>query len=82
MVDRDGGTRNGKVLQVMGYLGLERLDVEEAEAGDIPAASEAARRAADLLLTEKQPDKALGIAADICIYTNHNLTLEELDAEA
>ena len=27
-------------------------------------------------------EKALGIAADICIYTNHNLTLEELDAEA
>ena len=26
-------------------------------------------------------EKALKIAADICIYTNHNLTLEELDAE-
>ena len=26
-------------------------------------------------------EKALNIAADICIYTNHNLTLEELDAE-
>ena len=25
-------------------------------------------------------DKALGIAADICIYTNHNLVLEELEA--
>jgi len=24
-------------------------------------------------------EKALGIAADICIYTNHNLVLEELD---
>jgi ATP-dependent HslUV protease subunit HslV len=26
-------------------------------------------------------EKSLGIAADICIYTNHNLTLEELDTE-
>lgn len=27
-------------------------------------------------------EKSLGIAADICIYTNHNLTLEELDTES
>ena len=26
-------------------------------------------------------EKSLHIAADICIYTNHNLTLEELDTE-
>ncbi len=26
-------------------------------------------------------EKALNIAADICIYTNHNLTIEELDSE-
>jgi ATP-dependent HslUV protease subunit HslV len=26
-------------------------------------------------------EKALGIAADICVYTNHNLVLEELSAE-
>ena len=25
-------------------------------------------------------ERALSIAADICVYTNHNLTLEELDA--
>ena len=35
VVDREGQTRNGKVLQVMGYLGLERVDVASAEAGDI-----------------------------------------------
>jgi len=35
IVDSEGGTRKGKVLQVMGYHGLERIDVEEAEAGDI-----------------------------------------------
>ena len=27
-------------------------------------------------------EKSLGIAADICVYTNRNLTIEELDAEA
>ncbi|AQA17478.1 GTP-binding protein TypA [Halioglobus japonicus] len=31
----DGEYRKGKVLQVMGYLGLERVDVDSAEAGDI-----------------------------------------------
>ena len=35
VVDGEGGTRKGRVLKVMGYLGLERLDVESAEAGDI-----------------------------------------------
>ena len=35
VVDAEGSTRKGRVLQVMGYLGLERVDVERAEAGDI-----------------------------------------------
>jgi GTP-binding protein len=35
IVGADGKTRNGRILQVMGYLGLERQDVELAEAGDI-----------------------------------------------
>ena len=39
IVDRDGKIRQGKVLQVMGFLGLERLEVDEANAGDIIAIS-------------------------------------------
>lgn len=35
VVEGEGGTRKGRVLQVMGYMGLERVDVEHAEAGDI-----------------------------------------------
>ena len=35
VVDREGKTRKGKILQVMGYDGLERVAVENAEAGDI-----------------------------------------------
>jgi len=35
VVDREGNQRNGKVLQVMGYHGLERVNAQRAEAGDI-----------------------------------------------
>ncbi len=35
IIDNEGKTRNGRVLQVSGYMGLERVEVPEAEAGDI-----------------------------------------------
>ncbi|MGY0217959.1 translational GTPase TypA [Endozoicomonadaceae bacterium StTr2] len=35
VVDREGNARNGRVQKVMGHLGLERVEVEEAKAGDI-----------------------------------------------
>ncbi|WP_461480578.1 translational GTPase TypA [Porticoccus sp.] len=35
VVDREGKSRRGRVLQVMGYRGLERFEVEQAQAGDI-----------------------------------------------
>ncbi len=35
VVDKDGKRRNGRVLQLFGFLGLERIEVEEAQAGDI-----------------------------------------------
>ncbi|UTA48482.1 translational GTPase TypA [Simiduia sp. 21SJ11W-1] len=35
VVDHEGKSRKGKVLQVMGYLGLERVEETEAFAGDI-----------------------------------------------
>ncbi len=35
VVDRDGSTRSGKVLQVLGFKGLKREEVPEAAAGDI-----------------------------------------------
>ena len=37
IVGADGNTRQGKVGQVLGYLGLHRTDVTEAAAGDIIA---------------------------------------------
>jgi GTP-binding protein len=39
IVDREGKRRNGKVLQVLGFMGLERREVNEAQAGDIIAIS-------------------------------------------
>jgi len=39
VVDRHGKKRTGKVLQVLGFMGLERREVAEAEAGDIVAIS-------------------------------------------
>ncbi|MCX4026506.1 translational GTPase TypA [Endozoicomonas sp. SM1973] len=35
VVGREGNQRSGRILKVMGYQGLERVDIEKAEAGDI-----------------------------------------------
>lgn len=35
VIDKHGKTRNGRILKIMGYHGLDRIDVEEAQAGDI-----------------------------------------------
>ena len=35
IIDREGNTRKGKILQVKSHLGLERIDVTEARAGEI-----------------------------------------------
>ncbi|MDA8119941.1 translational GTPase TypA [Acidiferrobacter thiooxydans] len=37
VIDREGKRREGKVLQVLGFLGLERTEIKEASAGDIIA---------------------------------------------
>jgi len=39
VIDREGKTRTGKVMQVLGFHGLERHEVDEARAGDIVAIS-------------------------------------------
>ncbi len=39
VIDREGKKRNGKVLQVLGFMGLERIEQDSAEAGDIVAIS-------------------------------------------
>jgi len=37
VIDAEGKIRNGRILQPMGFNGLDRVDVETAEAGDIIA---------------------------------------------
>jgi GTP-binding protein len=37
IIDSEGKTRNGKIGQVLGYMGLERSEVAKASAGDIVA---------------------------------------------
>lgn len=39
VIDREGKVRNGKILQILGYHGLDRHEVPEAHAGDIVAVS-------------------------------------------
>jgi GTP-binding protein len=35
VVDKDGKRRNGRVLQIYGFMGLDRIEVDQAQAGDI-----------------------------------------------
>ena len=35
VVDKDGERRKGRVLQLYGFMGLERIEIDEAQAGDI-----------------------------------------------
>jgi GTP-binding protein len=37
VVDREGKARNERIMQVLGFLGLDRIEVDEAAAGDIVA---------------------------------------------
>ena len=39
VINREGKKRQGKVLQVLGFMGLERIEQDSAEAGDIVAIS-------------------------------------------
>ncbi|MGD9592819.1 MAG: GTP-binding protein, partial [Candidatus Berkiella sp.] len=39
IIDSQGKTRQGRVLQILGYLGLERIEQPQAQAGDIVAIS-------------------------------------------
>ena len=37
IIDKDGNVRNGRILQLLGFKGLDRVEIEEARAGDIIA---------------------------------------------
>ena len=35
IIDKEGNKRNGRILKIMGYHGLDRIDVDTAQAGEI-----------------------------------------------
>ncbi|MDP1604562.1 MAG: translational GTPase TypA [Legionella sp.] len=37
IIDKDGNVRSGRLLQILGFSGLDRVEIEEAGAGDIVA---------------------------------------------
>src|SRR5690606_17626533 len=37
VMDGEGNKRSGRLLQILGFMGLERVEVEQASAGDIIA---------------------------------------------
>jgi GTP-binding protein len=37
VIDHNGETRNGRILQLLGFAGLERIEIPDANAGDIVA---------------------------------------------
>ena len=59
IIDREGKKRSGKVLQVLGFLGLERIEEDEAEAGDIVAISGIAELTISDTLTAPDAPEAL-----------------------
>lgn len=57
VIDRDGESRNAKVLQVLGHEGLDRIEVKEACAGDIVAITGIADLSiSDTLCDPKHPE--------------------------
>lgn len=65
IVDREGNQRAGKVLQVMGYLGLERVDADRAEAGDIVCVTGIdALNISDTLCDPAQPQALPALSVD------------------
>ena len=65
VVDGEGASRKARVLQVMGYLGLERVDVESAEAGDIVCITGIeALNISDTLCDPEQPEALPPLSVD------------------
>ncbi len=61
IIDREGKKRSGRVLQVLGFLGLERNEVAEAEAGDIIAISGIADLSISDTITDPATPEALPV---------------------
>ncbi|EQD38972.1 GTP-binding protein typA/bipA [mine drainage metagenome] len=64
-IDRDGKCRAGRIIQILGFLGLERTEVESAEAGDIIAfAGLEEPHISDTITAPEAPDPLLQLTVD------------------
>lgn len=65
VVDRDGKQRKGKILQVMGYSGLERTPIPSAAAGDIVCISGVENLAiSDTICSPEKPEALPALQVD------------------
>ena len=65
VVDRQGRARNEKIMQVLGFLGLDRIEVDEASAGDIVAFAGVERPAiSDTLCDTERPEALPPLVVD------------------
>lgn len=65
IIDREGASRSGRVLQVMGYLGLDRIPIEKAQAGNIIAITGIeGLRISDTLCSPQQPEALPPLTVD------------------
>lgn len=65
ILDRQGNSRTGRILQIMGYLGLNRIEVPEAQAGEIVAITGIGDvRISDTLCDPKFPEALPSLTVD------------------
>ena len=65
VIDRYGGKRNGRVLQVLGFHGLDRVEVPGAQAGDIVAVTGVEDlRISDTLCDRDTPEALPALSVD------------------
>jgi len=65
VIDRDGNQRNGKILQVLGFHGLDRVEVPQAKAGDIIAITGVeGLRISDTLCDREAPEALPALTVD------------------
>ena len=65
VLDREGHKRSGRILQILGFLGLDRVEVSEARAGDIIAFTGIEElNISDTLCDPKQPEALPALMVD------------------
>jgi GTP-binding protein len=65
VIDRDGEQRNARIMQVLGFHGLDRVEIPEAQAGDIIAVTGVeGLRISDTLCDREAPEALPALSVD------------------